>query len=618
MTQRTGPGERGNDIERVPGTASPVARDTAGIAAIVLAAFLAYLPALRGGFVFDDHPLVESNRALLGPLWHLWTSGAAPDYWPLTWTALWIEHRLWGSSPLGYHVVGVALHATVALLLWRVLRRLAVPGAWLAAMLFVVHPVGVESVAWISEQKNVLSGVFFLAAALAWLSHDETRRLRALALATLLFTLACLAKGAVVMLPVVLAGIVLYRRGRLDRHDLAGLAPLFLVALTTGIVNLWFQHHNALAQGWGPTRGAIERVGGAAWALAFYVQAAFVPVSLGFVHEPWPVRPGSPWFLLPLALLGLGAVLLVAARNRRRWVSPLLAGLAYQAVILLPVLGLVDMAYLRVGPVSNHLQYLALMGPVALLAAGATTLARRSRLAVPTAAAAAVAFGLGTFQRATDFRDDERLWRAAVRDAPGSAFAHDQLAVLLSERGLTSAAQDEWAAAAELERDPPTRHVYRATWLASTGRAGEAADEARAAIASTDNPEVRVDAAGLLLRMGRSAEAIPVLRGLADAAPSSSKYAYLLANALWREGRKADAVDVLRTFCRDHPREPEMEKALGIALARSGQRPEALAVAAAAAGVGIDDARAAVLLSRWLGELAPPDVRHPSGPDPGR
>ncbi|HEX7623406.1 MAG TPA: tetratricopeptide repeat protein, partial [Anaeromyxobacteraceae bacterium] len=468
--------------------------------------------------------------------------------------------------------------------------------------LFAAHPVAVESVAWISELKNVLSGSLFLAAALAWLWYDEGRRARSLALSIALFMLACLAKGSVVMLPVALAGVVVYRRGRLGRRDLAALAPLFAVALAAGVVNLWFQQHNALAQGWGPSRGLVERLGGAGWALAFYLRTAFLPAALGFVHAPWGVAPGSPLFLVPSALLLSGTALLIALRRRWTWVRPVCAGLAYHAVMVLPILGLVDLAYFRVGPVSNHLQYLALMGPVALLAASAAVLTRRSRLAVPTAAAAALAFGLGSCQRGAEFHDDGRLWAAAVLDAPGNAFAHGQLAFLLSQRGDVAGARSEFAAAAEAAVEPASRHMYRSWWLSSLGRPGEAAAEAHAALASTSNPEVRHDAAEVLLRTGGSAEALSVARELVAAAPASSEYTYLLANALWRERRANEAVDVLRTFCRDHPGEPEMEKALGIVLARVGRLPEAYAHAAAIAGVEPGDPRAKALLARWLEE----------------
>ncbi|MEI6223620.1 MAG: tetratricopeptide repeat protein [Deltaproteobacteria bacterium] len=579
---------------------TPRARTLAGAAGIAVAAFLAYLPALGAGFVFDDHALVAGNRALAGSLWASWTSTANPDYWPLTWTVLGIEHRLWGASPLGHHAVNVALHAGVAILLWRVLRKLRVPGAWLAGLLFAVHPVCVESVAWISELKNVLSGVLFLSAALAWLGYDETRRPGRLVLSTVLFALACLAKGSVVMLPVVLAGGVLLRRRRLDRRDLSALSPLLAVALLAGVANLWFQWHNALSQGFGPPRGALERLGGAGWAFLFYVRTAFLPIGLGFVHEPWPAGPGSPVFFLPSIGIVLGTGLLVALRDRAAWAGALLAGIGYQAVMLLPVLGLLDMAYFRVGPVSNHLQYLALMGPVSLVAAAATTAARSSRLALPVSAAAVLALGLATFQRSAEFHDDVRLWSAAARDAPGNAFARAQLGSLLWKQGAHEDARRELAAAVEVERDAPRRHVHRASWLLATGQVPEAAEEARAAIAASSDPEVRLDAAEILLRSGGSADALPVLRRLLAAAPGSPRYAYLYANALWREGRKAEAIEVLGAFCRDHPEDPEMRKSLAIALAGAGRMDEARAVAAVAAGVPVTDPLAAEMLGRWL------------------
>src|SRR5262249_51422 len=147
------------------------------VALVFAATVLVYLPAMRAEFIWNDidyvtAPALQSAAGLK----RIWVEvGATEQYYPLLHTAFWVEHMLWGDTPLGYHLVNVLLHAGAACLFAAVLRRLAVPGAWLAALLFALHPICVESVAWISEQKNTLSLVFYLGAALAWLRFDASR-----------------------------------------------------------------------------------------------------------------------------------------------------------------------------------------------------------------------------------------------------------------------------------------------------------------------------------------------------------------------------------------------------------------------------------------------------------
>lgn len=573
-------------------------------ALVVASAVLAYLPALGAGFVFDDHVLVEGSRLVRGPLWRVWLTTTTPDYWPLTWTAFWLEWRAFGASPLGYHAVTIALHAVVALLLWRALEALRVPGAWLAGLLFAVHPAAVESVAWIAETKNTLSGSLFLASLLAWLRFDERGGRRPYLLALLSFTLAALAKAAVVMLPLVLLGIALARRGRLGRRDLAASAPFFLVALAVGLANLWFQAHNAMSGGWAPRQGLGERVGGAAWALVTYLGNALLPVRLGFVHGPWPVGSASPLYYLPAAVVVVAAGALLALRGRSAVARAAAWALGYHALMLLPVLGFVDIAYFRFGPVSNHLQYLALMGPVALAGAAVAAIARHpraARLAPVLAAGLVVTLGGYTFARASDFEDDLSLWTAAVRRAPDSAVAHAQLSGVLGERGRTEEAHAELLAAARVSPDPVERHRYQGQALVLAGRPQEAVAEAQAVLGAEASPGARSDAAWVLAQAGEDAQALAAFRALAREAPNASDYTYWVAALLARQGQLAQAADVLRAWCSDRPGNEDMEQALALTLVRLGRVDEARERAAVVAGVAPGDPRAEAQLTEWLG-----------------
>ncbi len=535
-------------------------------AALAAAAVASYLPAFRAGFVFDDHLFFEWTGAVRGPLSGIWLTADSPDYWPLTSTSFWAEWRLFGPNPAGYHATNVALHAVAAILLWRVLRALRVPGAWLGGLLFAVHPVAVESVAWISERKNTLSGVLFLAALLAWLAAEEEGRARAYAASLALFALALLAKTSVVTMPPLLVALTLVRRGRLDRRDLLRVAPFFGLALAAGAATLWFQRHNAMELLWLPRRGPLERIAGAAWALLFYVQKGLVPVGLASVHAPWPVAPPSPLFYVPLAVVLAGAAVLW--RLRAGGARPVVLALGYQALMVLPVLGLVDIAYFDVGPVSNHLQYLALMGPAALGGAALASLGP-GRAAAAGAALAAV-LAATTFQRATAFEDDLTFWQRAARDAPGSAYARKALATKLASAGRREEAMRELEELARVARDPATRHHARSFWLLFQGRSAEAIEEAREAARLLPSPDLRRHLALQLAVTGRTGEAVSILEPLVREWPRDADYRYWLGRALAGEGRLAEAAAQLREACRLDPDDAAGRAALAEVLARLG------------------------------------------------
>ena len=220
-------------------------------ALIAAAALAAYWPALRGGLVWDDpaHITAPALRSLHG-LWRIWFSlGATQQYYPLLHSAFWIEHRLWGDAVLGYHLANLAQHAFAACLVVLIVRRLALPGAWLAGMVFALHPVCVEAVAWISEQKSTLSAVFYLSSALVYLRFDRTRRRSSYLWALGLFVLALLTKTVTATLPFALLVIFWWQRGRLDwRRDVRPLLPWMALGAAAGLFTAWVADHNRRAR----------------------------------------------------------------------------------------------------------------------------------------------------------------------------------------------------------------------------------------------------------------------------------------------------------------------------------------------------------------------------------
>ncbi len=419
-------------------------------ALIIGAALLAYRPALTGGYVWDDAAQIVGNRDVRsdGGLLRIWSNRKSLDFFPLTYSMHWVEWRLFRGSAVGPHVINVLLHGLSAVLLWQVLLRLKVPGAWLAGLLFALHPVAVASAAWLSERKNTLSMVFYLGSLLAYLRfnvgthHDDTTGTTngtAYYIFSLgLFLLALLSKSSVAMLPVILLLLAWWRRAKVTRRDLLRTIPFFALSLALGLVTVWFQRHNAIGQEVVRAEGAASRIAAAGWIVWFYLCKILLPVGLCAVYPRWEVDGSSLLSFLPIALLCAATALLWA--NRKRWGAGPLVAWAYFVVTLLPVLGFVDMSFMRLSLVADHLQYAAMPGILALAAAllaRATAGASGGRPAAVAAAVAAgiclAALGAITYQRAGVFTGNLRLWRDNVEKTPNSARAWCEMGLAYSD-----------------------------------------------------------------------------------------------------------------------------------------------------------------------------------------
>ena len=420
---------------------------------IVLLVFLAYLPALHGGFIWDDDFYVTNNPTLhdLGGLQRIWFKvGAVPQYYPMVHTTFWLEYHLWGLNPVGYHLINVLLHATAAILLWQVLLHLQIPGAWLAAVLFALHPVCVESVAWITERKNVLSAVFYFAAALAYLRFvaleepGGPNRLRWYWYlgALVLFMAALLSKTVTCSLPAALLLVCWWKKGRVQRGDILPLLPFFVLGVGLGLMTAWIEKYHVGAQGaeWSLTFG--ERCLIAGRALWFYAGKLVWPVHLTFIYPRWKIEPEVWWqWLFPIAAVGVVAGLWLA--RRRIGKGPLVAVLFF-AGTLGPALGFVNVYPMRYSFVADHFQYLASVGLITLCAAG---LARIPRI-IP--ATLVVLLGALTWQQAGIYRNLETLWRDTLAKNPDCWMAHNNLGHLLSNQGRIDEAMEHYHKAIQI------------------------------------------------------------------------------------------------------------------------------------------------------------------------
>jgi tetratricopeptide (TPR) repeat protein len=558
-------------------------------ALVVLGAtLLAYLPALAGGFIWNDSDYVtRPSLRPIGGLYRIWTeAGAAEQYYPLLHSAFWAQYRIFGDNPLGYHVATVLLHAASAVLFALVLRRLFAgapaesrPPAgteWLAALLFALHPVHVESVAWISEEKNTLSTAFYLASAYAYLGFDGSRSARSYAAALALFACSLACKTVTASLPAALLVALWWRRGRLDgRRDLLPLAPWLALGAAAGLFSSWVERHYGGAEGADFDISGIARALVAGRAVWLYAGRLAWPSGLNFIYPRWTADPSVWWqWVFPLAVLGAAAALWALRRRSR---GPLAAYLFFVGS-LLPALGFVNLYGARYSWVWDHWQYLADLGPIALAAAGLAIAWRRlaprqPALGAALAAALALLLGTLTWSHCRMFHDDETLYLETIRRNPDSWFAHYNLGLAWSkEPGRLNDAIAQYREAVRARPGFADAHYNLGVALGKvSGRSAEAISEYREALRSDPGMVQAHNNLGLLLAEtpGRLDDAVAEYREALRLEPDDAEAHLNLGSALARSpGRLDDAVAEFREAMRLRPDSAAAHNDLGLALSR--------------------------------------------------
>jgi tetratricopeptide (TPR) repeat protein len=550
--------------------------------ALPVAVLAAYWPALRGGLVWDDdaHVTRPDLRSLHG-LWRIWSEpGATQQYYPVLHSAFWAEHRLWGDSALGYHLANVLLHLAATLLLYLVLRRLSMPGALLAASVFALHPVCVESVAWISEQKNTLSTVFCLAAGLAYLRFDGERRRRWYALGIGLFGLALLSKSVTATLPAALLVVLWWKRGRLFwRSDVLPLVPWFFLGAGAGAMTAWMERTFIGARGAAFGLSLADRFLVAGRAVWFYLGKLLWPSDLAFIYPRWTVDERSGWqYLYPAAAL-IAVAALYAVRGRSR--GPLAAALLY-AGTLFPALGFINVYPFVFSYVADHFQYLAAAGMISAAAAGLALAADRgppgARVAWRAAAACMLALlAVLTWHQSGKYRDLETFYASILERNPASWLAHDNLGVVLAQRGQPKEATAHYLEAMRLNPDYPEAYNNYGNVLAQAGRWTEAGEAYAGALRVRPSFAAAEKNWGKAMSdAGRVGEAELHFRNALRLQANYADAHYGLANALANSGRLPEAVAEYREALRLQPESPEARANLGLALAEQGLWADAL------------------------------------------
>ena len=570
-------------------TASPITatpsysrQDMLAFLALGLLVVVPYLPAmLWGGFVWDDRIITNAEPVQeVSGLWQIWFSPSAigeGHYWPIVYTTFWLEHKLWGYDPAGYHVVNVLLHLANTLLLWHLLRRLAVPGAWVVAAVFAVHPLHVESVAWVIERKDVLSGLFYLAAALVWLRFVEQSRRGWYVGSLALYAAGLLSKSIVITLPVTLLIWHWWQQGRVTLTDLKRLVPFGVVGLIITVGDLSFYRSREVLS---LDYSLIERTLIAARALWFYAGKLLWPSELAVIYPLWDIRGSDPraWGYLIAAV----ALMVALWHFRQRVGRGPLAGALFFAVTLSPVLGFVDYGYMQFAFVADRFQYLAGIGLMTVVIGAATYgVGRLSGIwqkgALGGAAVVIVVLGMLTWRQASIYRDNEIFNRHIIALNPQARNAHRNLGNALYKQGRYEEALDAYHIAAAQRPNYAKVHSNLGMVLNKLGRFEEAETHLRRAIVLDPGTKHRHSYLGeTLYGQGRYAEAIDAYRVAIEQRPDDVPAHVNLGEALNKLGRFEEAETHLRRAIALNPQAPSAHLNLGLALYEQARYEEAL------------------------------------------
>jgi tetratricopeptide (TPR) repeat protein len=549
-------------------------------AAIFAMTFAVYSPTWHSGFIWNDGDYVTDPELRdLSGLVQIWTEpGATEQYYPVLHTAFWIEYHLIGDKAGGYHLINILLHAAAACLFGMVLFRLDVKGGWIAAALFAVHPVCVESVAWISEQKNTLSLCFYLAAALVWLRYEANRRTSDYAVATALFTLAILSKSVTATLPAALLVVAWWRRGTISwRCDVVPLLPWFLLGAAGGLFTAWVEHTHVGARGERFEMEFLQRGLLAGRAIWFYAGKLIWPANLIFIYPRWSLNPSNIFqYLYPLAA---GGMIVVLYRLRAWSRAPLTVALLFIGG-LFPVLGFFNVYAFVFSFVADHFQYLPCLALIAL--AGAALKSGVDRLPRWSGAALiAILLGvLGTKSRlqCAMYGDLLTFYRTIISQNPNAWMPHTNLGCFLLNTGETTEALEHLQRAQKLQPNNAEIEGSLGVAFAQLGRAEEALVYYENALRL--DPKyyaAHYNLANLLLSSGHADEALPHFKQALPIRTRAPEILEKMGAILLQRDQYSEALDCYQKLAKLRPNRPDVYNNLGLTLNGLNRLDEALA-----------------------------------------
>ena len=598
------------------------------VAVIVLAVFCIYSPVYHPFFpadwLWDDDQLLTANATVQSTtpeaLAKLWFNPDGADYFPLSYTALWLQWPLFKTWPTGYHLTTILLHLAGSLLFWRLLTVMKLPGAWLAALLFAVHPLCVESVAWVSELKNTLSLPLFLLSAITFVKFDDAAeadpaRWRMYGFSILFFLLSMLAKTSVVAMPMVLLLYAWWKRGRVTLRDLQRAAPFFAISIVLGIVTIYYQHGRAIGQetiivppyfenGLPSIRGLLSRVAIAGMSVVFYLWKIVWPSTLLPIYTRWEIDPPKAWQLLPVPLLAAAGWWFW--QHRSTWGRHAIFALGFFLLMVAPVLGFITISYMRITWAADHFVYLPMIGLLALIAAAVATWYGRLPTAERPLAAAGATLVLAactwmSFTYAGAWVNEDALWTHTLKHNENAWQAHNRLGARKFARGHVDdvnpptrienrGALHHFTRSTALRPDLGETHNNLGTALSAKGRMAEAIEQFKEACRVTPHvPAIHINLANALAAAGRFAEAemkyAEMIAGMekrhADAVaatgnpnlPVDPGLAPLLNNyavTLFKQEKKDEAIDAFRRALAINPGLKDAREGLAVA---TGEKP---------------------------------------------
>jgi tetratricopeptide (TPR) repeat protein len=553
---------------------------------LVTVTIFAYRPAWNGGFLWDDDDYIIKNDLLTASdgLRRIWFSLDSPSqYFPLVYTTFRLERAIWGLHPSGYHWINLLLHVANALLVWRLLARLNVPGAWLAGAIFALHPVQVESVAWITERKNVLMGFFFLLTLLAWIAFIDERTKRPwpfYGLALVFYLLALSAKSTACTLPAALLLILWLQKRRINTRRLIQILPFVILGIGMGLLTVWWErYHQGTSRGLFAFLTPIERILVASRAVWFYLSKLMWPSNLIFIYPRWNISPEHP---LDYTWLLAGIVLSAAIYFLRRYVGRSVeVAAAFFVATLSPVLGFIMLFTFRYTFVADHYQYLACIGPIALFSAGVVSLAgvfKQYRAFILSAALVVVAtLAALTWRQATMYGNIETLWRTTLARNPECWMAHTNLGIVLLQKGQLDEGIAQYRATLEMQPDSWDAEYNLGTALVAKGNVDEAILHCERAVAMQPNdPDGQVSLGNALLEKKRIDEAIIHYQKAVAIWPDHFLARYSLGQAFLEKGELDTAIAHCRAALLIRPDDADCHTVLAAALDEKGETAEAI------------------------------------------
>jgi len=548
---------------------------------LVLAIIVAYQPVWWAGYIWDDDNHVTTNPCIIGPLGlkEIWTTDAA-RFFPMTLTTFWMEHALWGLAPFPYHLVNVFIHGACAVLLWKVLQSLQVPGAWLGAAIWALHPVEVESVAWITEMKNTQSGLFFLLSIfffVKWLKAQGLGQRNgsdwSYPLMLLFAALAMASKSSTVILPLVLCLCAWWMQGRWQWRIVERVGPIFLMSVIVSALTVWAVKMEGIA---GPqlNRTWPERLATVGDVVCFYLGKLVWPHPLIMVYPHWQIDASRGISYLPL--LAVIIVLLVLWFNRETWSRPYFFALAYFLVVLLPVLGLVNHNFLWFSFVADHFQYLASMGPLALAGAGMSRLADFVLPGKPwmqgaLGAGLLLILGILSWQRVWVYESEETLWTDTLSKNPNCWVGYNNLGDVHLQKGQVDEAMALFRKALGINPDYAVANNNFGIALAQKGQVDEALVHLQKAVEIDPNyAEAHNNLGNALAQKGRMDEAMAQYLKALDIDPNYAEAYNNIGFIFYQKGQMDEAIIQFQKALSLNPDNDNAQKNLALAKAKAG------------------------------------------------